>query len=59
MEMTEKQRAFVDEMFLNGFDRKKAYSLVFPDCKPANVPRTENEMRSLRTDLQPRPASRL
>ena len=38
MEMTDKQRMFVDEMFLNGFDRKKAYSLIFPDCKPANVP---------------------
>ena len=38
MEMNDKQRMFVDEMFLNGFNRKKAYALIYPDCKEANIP---------------------
>ena len=37
LEINDRQRMFVDELFLNGFNRVKAYSTVYPDCKGKSV----------------------
>jgi len=33
--INEKQKAAVDELFVNGFNRKKAYASAYPNCDPA------------------------
>ena len=37
MEIKDRQKIFVDEMFLNGFNRKQAYALAYPDCQEHNI----------------------
>ena len=36
-DINDRQRMFVDELFLNGFNRVKAYSTVYPDCKHSSI----------------------
>jgi len=36
-EINENQKHAIDELFINGFNRRKAYSVAYPDCKDANL----------------------
>tara|TARA_R110000765_G_scaffold195232_1_gene300807 strand:+ start:1167 stop:1643 length:477 start_codon:yes stop_codon:yes gene_type:complete len=36
-EINESQKHAIDELFLNGFNRKKAYAVAYPNCKEVNL----------------------